>query len=176
METQMKHQDDVKKQENLESPSRRDFLSLIPLGIFGAIAASIGTASKRFLEPPVVSAAGENWKPLGILSELNGEEPIAKSVLVESQSGWSKTIEDITVYVLPKHECKVLSSVCPHEGCPIVWDKDSKNFLCPCHDSFFGDNGTRISGPSQSDLTPIETKVENGILQIKIQQNNGGRI
>ena len=164
----MKHPDENKKQEHLENPSRRNFLSMIPLGIFGVIAASIGTASKRFLDPPIATAANENWKVLGAMTEMNGEEPIAKSISVESLNGWSKTVEDVTVFVLPKHECKVLSSVCPHEGCPIVWDADSKNFLCPCHDSFFQDDGKRLSGPAQADLTTIEAKVEDGKLQIKI--------
>jgi Rieske Fe-S protein len=163
----MEHPREKKEQENLENPGRRNFLSMIPLGIFGAIAVSIGTASKRFMEPQIATAASENWKVLGLMSDLSGEEPIAKSISVESINGWSKTVEDVTVYVLPKHECKVLSSVCPHEGCPIIWDADSKNFLCPCHDSFFQDDGKRLSGPAQADLTAIETKVEDGKLHIK---------
>ncbi|MEZ5428887.1 MAG: Rieske (2Fe-2S) protein [Pyrinomonadaceae bacterium] len=154
--------------ETSARPDRRKFLSLIPLGVFGVIAGSLGLASKRFLEPQNVSAASENWKILGAVSEIGGEEPIAKTVTVESQTGWSKTIEDMTVYVLPKHDNKVLSSVCPHEGCPITWDAERKNFLCPCHDSFFQDDGKRLSGPAQSDLTAMETKVENGKLQIKV--------
>lgn len=153
---------------------RRQFLSLIPLTVFGTIAVSLGVASKKILTPAISAAknAGETiaekWKTLGAIAEMQGEEPIEKIISIEKDAGWSKTIEDTTVYVLPKHENKVLSCVCPHEGCPIVWNADAKNFLCPCHDSFFSDSGKRLSGPSTKDLVELETRIEDGKLQVKI--------
>lgn len=152
---------------------RRKFLSIIPLAVFGAIAVSLGVASKKFLSPSVVAkeigeTTTESWKTLGAVAELSGDEPIEKVISIEKNAGWSKTAEDATVYVLPKHENKVLSCVCPHEGCPIVWDSETKNFLCPCHDSFFSDSGKKLSGPSTKDLTAMETRIEDGKLQVKI--------
>ncbi|HQU83192.1 MAG TPA: Rieske (2Fe-2S) protein [Pyrinomonadaceae bacterium] len=160
-----------KEKESVQD--RRTFLSIIPLGILGAIAASLGIASKRVLEPKAIAAtvgetASENWKTLGLLSDFSGEEPIAKTVAVETNAGWSKTVEDVTYFVLPKHENKVISSVCPHEGCPINWDKETNKFLCPCHDSYFSEKGEKLTGPSKTDLTELETRVADGKLQIKL--------
>ncbi len=155
-----------KEKENVRK-DRRSFLSVLPLGILGVVGASLTIAAKRTLEPQV-APVDESWKTLGEISEIAGEEPIEKTVAVTCRSGWTKTVDDVSVFVLPKHDNKVLSSVCPHEGCPIVWDGDTKNFLCPCHDSFFSDKGERLTGPATKDLTEFETRVENGKLQIKV--------
>ncbi len=157
-----------KKDKNIVQGDRRSFLSILPLGVLGVVGASLSIAAKRTLEPQSAAAADESWKTLGNISEIAGEEPIEKTIAVTCRSGWSKTVEDVSVFVLPKHENKVLSSVCPHEGCPIVWDGDSKNFLCPCHDSFFSEGGQRLTGPATNDLTEVESRVENGKLQIKV--------
>lgn len=163
--------DQFNKTEEPTKSDRRKFLNFISLGILGAILGPILVASKRFLEPAIAvgsETSAENWKTLGSLTELNGGEPLARTISVEKINGWSRTIEDVTVYVLPQDEHKVLSSVCPHEGCPVVWDSNAKNFLCPCHDSFFSENGKKLSGPSASDLTALETRIEENKLQVKI--------
>ncbi|MEQ1606668.1 MAG: Rieske (2Fe-2S) protein [Pyrinomonadaceae bacterium] len=147
---------------------RRTFLSILPLGVLGAVGATIVVAAGRSLEPQVSSAAEANWKSLGEVAEITGEAPVEKTIAVTCRSGWSKTVEDVSVFVLPKHDNKVLSSVCPHEGCPIVWDDETTKFLCPCHDSYFSDKGERLTGPATKDLTEYETRVESGVLQIKV--------
>jgi Rieske Fe-S protein len=165
-----RNNDNMKNEEN-ESirADRRTFLSVLPLGVIGVIGASMTVAARQSLEPSATaSAADDGWKSLGEVSEMAGEDPIEKTVAVTCRSGWSKTVEDVSVYVLPHHDNKVLSSVCPHEGCPIVWEDETKKFLCPCHDSYFSDNGERLTGPAKKDLTEYETRVENGKLQIKV--------
>ena len=159
------------KKEDKETirKDRRTFLSILPVGVIGIVGASMTLAAKRSLEPAHGTVAEESWKTLSEAAEFAGEEPIEKTISVTCRSGWSKTVEDVSVYVLPQHENKVLSSVCPHEGCPIVWDGETKNFLCPCHDSFFSDSGQRLTGMSTRDLTEYESRIENGKLQIKIK-------
>lgn len=166
----VRHPNKMKK-ENQETirKDRRTFLSILPVGVIGIVGASMTLAAKRSLEPAAGTAAEESWKTISEVGEIAGEEPIEKTIAVTCRSGWSKSVEDVSVFVLPQHENKVLSSVCPHEGCPIVWDADSKNFLCPCHDSFFSDSGQRLTGPSTRDLTEYESRVENGKLQIKVK-------
>ena len=159
----------TKEKENGPIASgRRAFLSLLPIGVFGAIAVSLGFASKRVLEPQDIAKPAEGWKTVGEVAEFSGTDPVTKTITVESQTGWSKTVEDMTVFVLPEDDHKVLSSVCPHEGCPILWDSDSKNFLCPCHDSFFSSKGKRLTGPAKDEMISIKSVVKNGKLQIKV--------
>jgi Rieske Fe-S protein len=156
------------KEKEIVRKDRRSFLSFLPLGILGVVGASLTIAAERSLGPQAVPTADESWKTLGEVGEIAGEGPIEKTITVTCRSGWSKTEEDVSVFVLPKHDNKVLSSVCPHEGCPIVWDDDSSRFLCPCHDSYFSDEGRKLTGPAAKDLTEYETRVRDGKLQIKV--------
>lgn len=157
-----------KKDSEIIKEDRRTFLSILPIGVLGLVGASITLAAKHSLDPQAEAAAAANWTTLDDVAELAGDEPIEKTISITCRSGWQKTTEDQTVFVLPKHANKVLSSVCPHEGCPIVWDGDSSKFLCPCHDSYFSDSGQRLTGPAAKDLTEYETRVEDGKLQIKV--------
>jgi Rieske Fe-S protein len=56
---------------------------------------------------------------------------------------------------------------CPHEGCDVEWIDNPGEFICPCHDSRFGPDGARLSGPAESGLTPIPVRVVEGVLQIQ---------
>jgi hypothetical protein len=42
----------------------------------------------------------------------------------------------------------VLDRKCPHNGCKLHYNKDSKEFQCPCHHSRFNMRGDCISGPA----------------------------
>ena len=41
-----------------------------------------------------------------------------------------------------------LDVVCPHAGCPPTLQPNSLTWLCPCHASTFGFNGSLIQGPA----------------------------
>ena len=52
-----------------------------------------------------------------------------------------------------RSDFEALSGVCPHLGCAVGWE--GKSFLCPCHDSRFGVDGARQTGPAQRGLDPL---------------------
>src|ERR687883_844306 len=165
--TASKFSEPVEKDPDL---GRRDFLLLIPLGIFAGVAAMIAAAAMRYLRPTLPGAASEaKWSDVAHLSELKGNKPIMRSILTEHQAGWASTLEEHFVYVLPHKNNQVLSSICPHEGCNVAWNNQSDQFFCPCHDSYFNADGERISGPARRGLDPLETHAENGMLKVKYQ-------
>jgi menaquinol-cytochrome c reductase iron-sulfur subunit len=145
---------------------RRNFLLLIPLGIFAGMFGAIATAALRFLRPTATESA-ENWINVAPLAQLTGERPVMRSIIAEHNAGWASTQEEHFVYVLPQHQHQVLSSICPHEGCNVTWRDDANQFVCPCHDSFFGADGARLSGPARRGLDPLPSRAENGMLQIQ---------
>lgn len=148
--------------------SRRSFLSFLSLGIFAGMVGTITVSAFRFLRPAAVTkAAEEKWFDVSPLAELKGDKPITCSVMVEKQSGWASKTQEEFVFVLPQNGNQVLSSVCPHEGCQVVWRDESNQFVCPCHDSFFSADGKRLTGPSQRDLDPLPARTKDGVLQIK---------
>jgi menaquinol-cytochrome c reductase iron-sulfur subunit len=155
-----------------ESPNRgrREFLLLIPVGIFAGVAATIAAAALRYLRPSLPGAASEaKWSNVAHVSELKGDKPIMRSIITEHQAGWASTTEEHFVYVLPNQNNRVLSSVCPHEGCNVAWRDDASEFFCPCHDSYFAADGSRINGPARRGLDPLPSREKEGVLQVQYQ-------
>ncbi len=147
---------------------RRNFLLLVPLGVFAAVAGTLLTAAFRFLHPHVLTREAK-WTKVAPLSELQGDRPLMRSIVAEHEVGWASTMEEHFVYVLPAKNYQVLSSVCPHEGCNVSWRDDTGGFFCPCHDSYFAADGERLSGPARRGLDPLPTRTENGVLQVQYQ-------
>lgn len=153
---------------------RRDFLSFFPLTIFAGIAGVVLANAFRFLRPNALAASSQKWTDVAPVEQLKGDKPLMHAVMTEQNAGWSTTLEERLVYVLPQRGNQVLSAVCPHEGCDVSWRDDTNQFACPCHDSFFTAAGERISGPARRGLDPLPSRVENGKLQVQYQsfENN----
>lgn len=143
-------------------PTRRSFLVVVPLGIF----ASIAGAAFRFLRPRI-SAATDRWLDVAPLDAVTGSQPVSKKVVAEHIAGWAITTEEHNVFVLPARSNQVVSAICPHEGCEVLWEQERNQFSCPCHESYFAADGTRLSGPSPRDLDPLPTRVQDGKLQVQ---------
>ncbi|HKR11181.1 MAG TPA: ubiquinol-cytochrome c reductase iron-sulfur subunit [Pyrinomonadaceae bacterium] len=143
-------------------PTRRSFLLLVPLGIF----ASIAGAAFKFLRPRI-SAATDSWLDVAPINEITGSQPITKKVVAEHIAGWAITTEEHNVFVLPARSNQVVSAVCPHEGCEVLWEQQRNQFSCPCHESYFAADGARLSGPSPRGLDPLPTRVQDGKLQVQ---------
>jgi Rieske Fe-S protein len=156
------------KHSHLQTPdkSRRSFLQILPLGVLAAVFASISGAAFRFLRPRI-SAASESWLDVAKLSELTGPNPLTRKIIAEHISGWAVTTEEHNVFVLPAKNNQVLSAVCPHEGCEVAWEQNRNRFSCPCHESYFAADGSRISGPAARGLDPLPVRVQEGTLQVQ---------
>jgi len=146
--------------------SRRSFLKLLPLGVLAGVFASLGSAAFRFLRPRI-SAATDAWLDVASISELTGPQPLSRKIVAEQITGWAITTEEHNVFVLPAKNNQVLSAICPHEGCEVVWEQNRNRFSCPCHESYFAADGARISGPTQRSLDPLPMRVQNGKLQVQ---------
>lgn len=143
-------------------PTRRSFLLVVPLGVF----ASLAGAAFRFLRPRI-SATTARWLDVAPVNELAGSQPVSRKVVAEHIAGWAITTEEHNVFVLPARSNQVVSAVCPHEGCEVLWEQERNRFSCPCHESYFAADGTRVSGPAQRGLDPLPTRVQDGKLQVQ---------
>jgi Rieske Fe-S protein len=165
--TEQTTNDATPKETGMPDPSRRNFLMLVPLGIFAGVAATVMTAAFRFLRP-IFTPSEAKWSDVAPVALLQGEKPIMRSIIAEHQAGWASTVEEHFVYVLPKQN-QVLSSICPHEGCNVSWREAENEFFCPCHDSYFAADGSRTRGPSRRGLDPLPTRERDGMLQVQYQ-------
>jgi Rieske Fe-S protein len=143
--------------------------------VAGVEARRLGAALRRDTRPVErqpeearAVGAGDAWRPVAPVAELQGAQPLARTVRVEQETGWSQVIEEHPVLVLPQ-DGRVLSAVCPHEGCTVVWRAEERGFLCPCHDSRFDAAGARTTGPAARGLEQLPAQVENGVLKIRWQ-------
>lgn len=60
---------------------------------------------------------------------------------------------------LRKGEYLAFDATCTHMGCPVVADKSSGGFFCPCHAAVFDENGAVVSGPPEHPLRQLEVRI-----------------
>jgi len=109
---------------------------------------------------------------VGALSEFSRlTEPAMRTIQIEQVDGWRKAISEKAVYITKdkQGQLRVLSSICPHLGCTVPWNKEKNEFVCPCHGATFTPDGARISGPSQRAMDTLETSVQDGQLLVRFQ-------
>lgn len=54
-------------------------------------------------------------------------------------------------------------NACTHLQCPVFWEKESGNMICPCHNGVFDpSNGAPTAGPPRRPLPEIALQVEEG--------------
>lgn len=53
-----------------------------------------------------------------------------------------------------------VSRVCTHLGCRVNYQQDKQIIECPCHQSRFTTDGTRIAGPAQKNLPQYKVSLK----------------
>jgi menaquinol-cytochrome c reductase iron-sulfur subunit len=153
--------------------NRRSFLgALLALGsIFVGVLLSIPLI--RFAIFPLIRRTTDlKNSPVGSLSEFSSlTEPVMRTIQIEQIDGWRKTVSEKIVYVTKdqRNQLSVLTSICPHLGCTVPWNKEKKQFICPCHGGTFSADGSRVSGPSQRGMDTLKTSIQDGQLLVRFQ-------
>jgi len=153
--------------------SRRSFLGvLLALGSF-FVGALLSVPLIRFALFPLLRRTTEvKNSPVGELGEFSSlTEPVMRTIQIEQVDGWRKAISEKAVYVTKdsQGQLRVLTSICPHLGCTVPWNKEKNQFVCLCHGATFTADGTRVSGPSLRGMDMLETSVQDGRLQVRFQ-------
>ena len=153
--------------------NRRSFLgTLLALGsVF--VGALLSIPLIRFALFPLLRRTTElKSSPVGELSQFSSlTAPVMRTIQIEQVDGWRKAISEKAVYVTKDShgQLRVLTSICPHLGCTVPWNKEKDQFVCPCHAATFAADGTRISGPSLRGMDSLETSVQDGQLLVRFQ-------
>jgi menaquinol-cytochrome c reductase iron-sulfur subunit len=153
--------------------NRRSFLgALLALG-----SVSVGTLLSvpllRFALFPLIRRTTElKSSPVGELSEFSSlTAPVLRTIEIEQIDGWRKAVSEKAVYITKdgQGQLRVLTSVCPHLGCTVPWNKEKRLFICPCHGGTFTMDGTRVSGPSLRGMDTLQTSIDGGQLMVQFQ-------
>lgn len=158
------------------NPSRRRFLGAVA----GAGTCALGAA---FLAGPMTvavapafgaeeSVAG-GWFKLGLVDSFAvGGAPTRVILRATTRDSWlvreNQPIGAVLVQRTAAAEFRVFSALCPHLGCSVDWQGESKAYVCPCHGAVFKDDGglePKLDGganPSPRGLDTLEWRVSDG--------------
>jgi menaquinol-cytochrome c reductase iron-sulfur subunit len=108
--------------------SRRSFLgALLSVGGF-FVGALLSVPLIRFALFPLLRRTTEvKESPMGALTEFSSlTEPVMRTIQIELLDGWRKVLSEKAVYVTKDSQgrLRVLTSVCPHLGCTVPWNKE----------------------------------------------------
>ena len=157
----------------LSPESRRSFLGAL-LAVGGLlVGALLSVPLIRFALFPLLRRTTElKESSVGALTDFSSlTEPVMRTIQIEQVDGWRKAISEKAVYVTKdsQGQLRVLTSICPHLGCTVPWNKEKNQFVCLCHGATFTADGTRVSGPSLRGMDMLETSVQDGHLQVRFQ-------
>ncbi len=155
-----------------DEPDRRKFLKLATCGVGAGVGLAVGVPTLSMVVDPHrrhtvttptepidlgdAARLGPSWQRMDVIA------PFVRDAWVSAQD-----VVLGTAWVRKRDKIEALSGVCPHLGCAVGWQAERKTFLCPCHDSVFGENGERQgSGPAQRGLDPLPIIVEHGRLRL----------
>mgnify|MGYP001816467368 CR=1 FL=1 len=158
--------------ENPESPPRRSFLKKLTAGILGGLISVVpGLAGLMVILDPLKrkSTGGDNEVLVARLAALPDDGiPRRFSVIMDKVDAWNtyKNIPVGGVFLRRAQDGTItaLNAACPHAGCSVAFGGDSKEFICPCHDSSFAVDGeiANDGSPSPRGLDSLEVEVRNG--------------
>ena len=146
-------------------PERREFIkkSLISvLGLFGLGFLFSGIA--------VFSPSGGPKRKIAYLPLLPEDEVprsgVKKSELVYTVSGTERKTRLFLVSAGQK--LTVLSATCSHLGCLVNYQKERREFVCPCHGGRYDLSGKNIAGPPPAPLTSLPFRIEQGTIMVGV--------
>jgi len=161
---------------------RRRFLKIATCAVGGGIGASLVVPVVRYLVHPVgrrvVSAASEPIDAMAV--SAIGPEPVRVPLVARQvRDGWSTTTDvplgAAWVHRDPDGKVVVQSSVCPHLGCAVAFNRAAGEFRCPCHDSAFAPSGERLRGPAERGLDELPSEQAGDRLLVTwIRYRQGG--
>jgi menaquinol-cytochrome c reductase iron-sulfur subunit len=156
-------------------PGRRIALELLA-GVVGC--AAIGGPTVRLLVAPASGGSGSGrWVRTVRLDSLPDGEPKRVDLIADRRDAWTieKAVALGSAWLLRNAGAVHAWSVaCPHLGCAIDRSASGPGFSCPCHDSTFGVDGGRLTGPSPRDLDTLATQIEDGVVLVEFRRFRQG--
>src|SRR2546429_75378 len=112
----------------------------------------IGLTCVVFTLAPLFHRQQVLWRQVGDIGGVPDRQP-TKFVVSFPQDEWTTANEDLAVYVVKiNSDYLVFSNVCTHMQCPVRWQADLGQFLCPCHGGLYDITGKNIGGPPPKPL------------------------
>ena len=140
-----------------DDAGRRRFLSQAVMG-FGLLF-GMGTLALRFLQFLVPSPKAKRVE--AVLIGTTSRVPLGEAV--------SFDLSGHKIMVLRTEEgVSAFSRRCTDLGCLVSWNRERKQFVCPCHQGVFDQTGLNIAGPPPRPLDRYEVVKRGEQLYVNI--------
>jgi menaquinol-cytochrome c reductase iron-sulfur subunit len=159
-------------------PHRRSFLGFVTKLLMAGIGLMVAVPAIGYFVSPLRKRSTKegterSFADAGSLSDIPlGAWKLVSLETVE-QDGWKKTRIRRAIWVLRQSDkdqgIAVLSSICPHLGCPINWHPGQSSFICPCHGGLFNAEGKQTGGPPPRSMDSLDFEVRGGRLWVRWQ-------
>jgi menaquinol-cytochrome c reductase iron-sulfur subunit len=130
------------------------------------ISGALGIPAALYLFLPAKSSRKEEWTEVGDLAQISGKTPEEVVFRRKRKDGWKILNEKTSAWIrrISDKEAIAFAPSCTHLGCAYHWETKTNTFICPCHTSAFGLDGSVLMGPAPRPLDQYEVKIENGKL------------
>jgi len=146
--------------------SRRKFLKTAVLTGCSALIAGVPLVSYAIF--PALKKGPCNWIDFGSVEDFDQGNFQMLSYEFMVKDGWIVLPQRGFVWarIEAKQQIKIFSSTCSHLACNVIWQEETREFVCPCHSGRFDAQGQPIAGPPSRPLSILEHKVEEGSLLV----------
>jgi menaquinol-cytochrome c reductase iron-sulfur subunit len=169
----------AEEQRSTGDATRRSFYVGAIYAIGALISAALGLPAVAYLLLPPKAQKADEWIEIGDVTRLTPNAPLEMSFRHNRVDGWKIVSEKSTAWVVKDaaNHIKAFGPQCTHLGCAYHWDETKDQFLCPCHSSLFGIDGSVKGGPAPRPLDQYEVKVEGkklllGSLHQSLEKNS----
>lgn len=147
--------------EKLTRPDRRRFHLTAIYAMWAVMTGALSLPAAVYLLFPPKSKKETGWVEAGDIGSLQPNVPEEFVFRRNRLDGWKVTSEKTTAWVIKQKDAQVVAFTpqCTHLGCAYSYDEKNKEFLCPCHTSTFGLDGTVLTGPAPRALDRYETRI-----------------
>ncbi|WP_010584212.1 QcrA and Rieske domain-containing protein [Schlesneria paludicola] len=166
------------------TPPRRTFLAAISSVVIGGFITLTPLVSGLafFLDPVLRTRTkfkggdSEGFLFVANLSDLPDDgTPLRFQMRADKQDAWNvvanQTIGTIYLRKMPGNQIIAFNDTCPHLGCKVDYQENSKSFLCPCHASAFKLDGERTNKIPPRGLDTLDSKTDtSGRVWVKYQE------
>lgn len=157
--------------------TRRRFLAGTLGWVSAGILAALGIPALAAVVSPTFREEDLGWSPVARIGKPEPGEPDLTVIGVPVLTSFTSLVEDAYMKAAPKDvaiyvvnngggEFVIYDDRCTHLGCPYNWSDKDREFLCPCHNAVFDEDGRVLGGPPPRPLDRYEYKVENDVLYV----------
>jgi cytochrome b6-f complex iron-sulfur subunit len=142
------------EETDIQKPTRRNFLSMVWLGLGGLATMEMGGLTLAYVQPRLAEGEFGSVINVGMVDEF----PPNTVTHIPNGRFYLTRLEDGGFLAIYQR--------CTHLGCNVPWDQVEGKFVCPCHNSQFTVVGDVLNPPAPRPLDLFAVTIEDGMITV----------